>query len=195
MPSWRPAPVLRDDGADRRPRPGPGRLQRRSRLARRRRPPVPRQLGSHPRTSRRPCDAAPDVAPARPRTPRASCGLTRVVAASPLPAGLQGRVVVCGAVLYHPRAPQTLLVDLVEERPCRDEILGRRRPTGNRLPALPFQLDRHAATLAAAWLTLTPFMPGAGLTYEDRHRYAGNILPVFFRRPLKPGEGSRQVTR
>ena len=59
----RPAPVLRGDGADRRPGPGPGRLQRRSGLTRRRRPPVPRQLGCHPRASRRPGDAEPDVAP------------------------------------------------------------------------------------------------------------------------------------
>src|SRR5439155_12772432 len=49
------------DGTARRPGPGPGRLQRRSRLTRRRRPPLPRQLGRHPRASRRPRDAGPNV--------------------------------------------------------------------------------------------------------------------------------------
>ena len=59
----RTAPVLRGHGATRRPRPGPGRLQRRRRNPRRRRPPVPCQLGRHPRPSRRPANAEPDVIP------------------------------------------------------------------------------------------------------------------------------------
>ena len=65
----RTAPVLRGDGPARRPGPGPGRLQRRSRLTRRRRPPVPRQLGRHPRASRRPRDAGPDVVAKRRAAP------------------------------------------------------------------------------------------------------------------------------
>jgi hypothetical protein len=45
----------------------------------------------------------------------------------PLPADLQGHVVFAGALLHHPRAPPNLLVNLVQQRQRRDELLGRRR--------------------------------------------------------------------